>query len=259
MLKAKDIFLLGCLLLISKVVYAQKVEIDGQVFGNEDVENIHVINKSSKMFTTTNALGNFRISAKHRDTIQFTSVQYKTATVVVSYEMIQTKKMKVYLEENVNVLDEVLVGKVLTGELSSDIKNSDAERPIDFYDVGIPGYKGKPLTQSERRLQEARTVQPGMIPILPLINAISGRTKMLKERVRLETVSILANSIKDRIAQDFFSNYPLPETFREEFFLYCSEDPLFLQRCQNRSDIEIIEFLAEKYESYVANLETRKD
>ena len=246
-------------MLTSFKVDAQTVELYGQVFGNEDVENIHVINRSSKLFTTTNALGNFRISAKPRDTIQLTSVQYKTATIVVSYEMVQKKELKVYLEENINVLDEVLVGKVLTGRLDSDVENSDAERDIDFYDLGLPGYKGKPLTQSERRLAEATKAQPGVIPILPLINAISGRTKMLKERVRLESISVLSNSIKDRLSKDFFGTHPLPKSLHEEFFFYCSEDPTFMKRCQNRSDIEIFEYLTEKYHSFKANLETRKD
>ena len=39
--------------------------------------------------------------------------------------------------------------------LPFDIKNNEVERPIDFYDIGIPGYTGKPKTQSERRLHEA--------------------------------------------------------------------------------------------------------
>lgn len=58
----------------------------------------------------------------------------------------------VHLIENINVLDEVFVGKVLTGDLSIDIKNSDLKRPIDFYDVGIPRYTGIPKAQCERRV-----------------------------------------------------------------------------------------------------------
>ncbi|NND52740.1 MAG: hypothetical protein HKN54_10050 [Flavobacteriaceae bacterium] len=241
------------------VVWAQTVEIRGVVDANDDVENIHVINKSSNMFTTTNALGVFKISAKYRDTIQFTSVRYKTATILVSYQMIRDKALKVYLEENINVLDEVIVGKVLTGDLSSDIENSEAERPINFYDVGLPGYVGKPLTQSERRLQEARTVQPGMIPILPLINAISGRTKMLKKRVILERITVLTEDIKARLSKDFFNTHPLDEAYHKEFFYFCSEDQDFENRCRNKSDIEVFEYLEEKYVEYKENIGSRKD
>jgi len=239
--------------------WSQTVDIIGVVDGNGDIENIHVINKSSKMFTTTNALGAFRISAKYKDTIQFTSVRYKTATIVVSYKTIQEKRLKVYLEELINVLDEVIVGKVLTGDLDSDIENSDAERPINFYDLGLPGYTGEPLTQSERRLEEARSVQPGMIPLLPLINAISGRTKMLKKRVILERITVLTEDIKARLSKDFFNTYPINEKFRKEFFYFCSEDLNFENRCKNKSDIEVYEFLAEKYVEFTKNLKIRED
>lgn len=238
-------------------MFSQTVEINGIVEANDDVENIHVINRTSKMFTTTNALGAFKISAKYKDTLQFTSVRYKTSTIIVSYYMIQEKKLRVYLEENINVLDEVIVGKVLTGDLDSDIENSEAERPINFYDVGLPGYVGKPMTQSERRLEEARSVQPGMIPLLPLINAISGRTKMLKKRVILERITVLMEDIKARLSKDFFNTYPLEEYYHKEFFYFCSEDLNFEYRCKDRSDIEIFEFLAEKYVEYNQNLKSR--
>ena len=255
----KFLFLWLFSILFYSYSYAQTVEIKGRVIGQDDVENIHVINKTSKMFTTTNVLGAFKINAKFRDTIQFTSVQYKTKTLVVSYKNIQEKALEVYLEEQINVLDEVIVGKVLTGKIETDVKNSEAKRPIDFYDVGLPGYTGKPLTQSERRLHEATKTQPGLIPILPLINAISGRTKMLKKRVELERISILKNKIKAKLSKDFFSMYPLDPTYREEFFYFCSEDPYFELHCRNKSDIEIFEFLKEKYDEYQENLKSEKD
>jgi len=240
-------------------VWSQTAQLTGLITGNGDVENIHVINRTSNLFTTTNALGVFRITATYKDTIQFTSVRFKKVTIVVSYKNIQEKSLNIFLEENINVLDEVIVGKILTGELDSDIGNSDAKRPIDFYDIGLPGYTGKPLTQSERRLEEARSSQPGTIPILPLINAISGRTKAMKERVRLERQSALLKSIKDRLSKDFFNVNSLDSVYREEFFFFCSEDEAFEMRCSNKSDIEIYGFIEEKYTDFLINLKTRED
>ena len=255
----RRIFFLLVFLLITTLSFSQTAEITGRVIANGDVENIHVINRTSNLFTTTNSGGYFRITATYKDTLQFTSVRYMKKTVVVSYSNIQNRELTVYLEENINVLDEVIVGRVLTGKLDSDIENSEAERPIDFYDLGLPGYTGKPLTQSERRLAEARKAQPGVIPILPLINAISGRTKMLKERVVLERKLELIRSIKDRLSEDFFNTHPLEEKYHEEFFLFCAEDDQFEQRCRDKSDIEIFEFLKEKYAVYLVNLNSPRD
>ena len=255
----KRVFLLSIVWMVCDFSFAQTAEITGRVIANGDVENIHVINQTSKLFTTTNSGGFFKITATYRDTLRFTSVRYSRKEVVVTYSNIQEQEITVYLEENINVLDEVIVGRVLTGKLDSDIENSQAERPIDFYDLGLPGYTGRPLTQSERRLAEARKAQPGVIPILPLLNAISGRTKMLKERVILERKSTMMKSIKDRLSEDFFHTHPLDERYHEEFFLFCQEDESFEQRCREKSDIEIFEYLEEKYAVYLENLKSPRD
>ncbi len=240
-------------------VNAQSGEIMGIVVADGDVENIHVINRNSLTFTTTNTQGAFRISAKINDSLEFTSIRYKKKTIIVSAQSLQEKQLTVYLEEQVNELDEVIVGKVLTGKLDSDVRNSDTERPIDFYDLGIPGYTGVPLTQSERRLQEATTAQPGVIPILPILNAITGRTRMLKERVRLERNSELLQAIKENLADSFFENNPLKEAYQEEFFFFCSEDPEFEDRCRDKSDLEIYDYMVEKYKAYLINLNNAQD
>ncbi|MBT8257349.1 MAG: carboxypeptidase-like regulatory domain-containing protein [Bacteroidia bacterium] len=257
--RLRGIIIIGLLIIMSVPGYGQIAEITGRVVANGDVENIHVINRTANRFTTTNSNGYFQITVSYKDTLQFTSVRYNRKIQVVNYKNIQDQEMTVYLEENVNILDEVIVGRILTGKLDSDIENSQAERPIDFYDLGLPGYTGKPLTQSQRRLAEARKAQPGVIPILPLINAISGRTKMLKERVILERQSDLIRSIKERLSDDFFSTHPLEKKYHEEFFLYCSEDEKFEERCLGKADIQILEFLDEKYFTYLENLNSARD
>lgn len=245
--------------------WSQTVEITGNVVANGDVENIHIINASSRKFTTTTNSGTFIIPVKYGDTLKLTSVRYKAKDVLISRKVIKDKSITVYLEENINELDEVIVGKILTGDLGSDILNSDFKRDIDFYDLGLPGYTGKPLTQSERRLAEAdagKMFYVGLgagVNFHKLLNAISGRTKMLKERVRLERNTELMNSIKDRLSKDFFSEHPLDEQHIKDFFYFCSEDEDFEERCRGRSDFEIFEFLKEKYDVYIENLKSKKD
>jgi len=243
---------------------AQSVEIEGQVFGESDVEGIHVINKTSNKNTTTTTIGTFTIYAKLNDTIVFSSIQYKLIAVRVTSETIAQKKIFISLEEHVNVLDEVLVGKVLSGDLELDVKNADIEKPIDFYDVGIPGYTGKPKTQSERRLHEADAGK--MIPSIgfgfslnfyKLLNTLSGRTKMLKEHVRLEANEVLMYKIKAELSEEFFKTNPLDEGLLLEFFYFCSEDENFVTRCNGKSQIDVYLFLEEKYDEFKSNLNSK--
>lgn len=241
------------LLFLSQLTFPQSVEISGKIDSKISLENIHVINKTAQVFSITNSKGEFKISASLNDTITFSSIQHQPKIVVVDRNMVLFKAIKIVLDEQVNELDEVVVGKVLTGNLLSDIKNVKGDAPINFYDVGIPGYTGKPATQTERRLNEA-TTGAGFIPLNPILNAISGRTKILKNRVKLEEREALMQSIKGRLSKDFFVSNPLNEELKMDFFYFCADDENFIKYCQNETDFKILIFLRHKYKQYMANL-----
>lgn len=246
---------LGCIGLSS----AQSVLINGKVIIEDDeIEGIHIINITASKFTITKDNGEFAIPARVSDTIIFSAIKYKPKEVVVTPIMIQSKQMTVYLTELVNELDEVIVGKVLTGDLMLDVENSDAKRDINFYDVGIPGYTGKPYTQSERRLHEA-TTGAGIVPLNPIINAITGRTKMLKNQIRLERLGECLNIIKSDLSETLFKDHHLEEELRPEFFYYCLEDEGFSNICQMKNDLRTLEFLKAKLQDYKENLKNKKE
>ncbi|CDF80507.1 conserved hypothetical protein containing N-terminal carboxypeptidase-like, regulatory domain, partial [Formosa agariphila KMM 3901] len=244
-----------CLLINTPALIAQTIPIHGKVIGADDLENIHVINKTSKIFTITNSSGEFDIHVKLNDTLVFSSIQYSNLEVIIDDLVVLNKELEVNLEEYVNALDEVVVGKILTGNLMLDVGNSTAEPEINFYDVGIPGYKGKTKTQAERRLHEA-TTGGGIVALNPLLNAISGRTKMLKRHIALERNDELIHKIRQRLAQDFLSEHPIDESKQMDFWYFCSDDTDFMNRCKDKSDIEILAFLNEKYVQYLANIKS---
>src|SRR5690554_5869796 len=233
------------------LIYSQTVEITGIVTTALDAENIHVINKTAQVFTTTNAFGSFRISAKLNDTLQFSSIQHKLKEVVVDATILIEKQLDVHLEEFTYALDEVVVGRMLTGDLFKDVQNVEG-KPVTAMQLGIPSYQGPLKTQSERKLNEATS--GGLI--FPLINAISGRTKELKNHIKLERKDNLLYDVRKRTETILFSMETLSETSRNDFFYFCSEDIYFVNRCKNKSDLEILEFLSEKLVQYKSNLDT---
>src|SRR5690606_29068251 len=225
------------------LVYSQTVEITGRVTTALDAENIHVINKTAQVFTTTNAFGSFKISAKLNDTLQFTSIQHKIKEVVVNATIILEKALEVHLEELTYALDEVVVGRMLSGDLMQDIADVKGS-PVTAKQLGIPSYQGKLKTQSERKLNEA-TTGGGFIPLFPIINAITGRTKQLKNQIKLERKDNLLEDVRKRLEPILFVNDTLSENLRTDFFYFCSEDPQFVSHCKAKSDLEILEFLKE--------------
>lgn len=241
------------------ITQAQSVEIKGKVLvDDDDIEGIHIINITASKFTITKENGDFTIPAKLNDTIIFSAIKYKPKKIMVNADMIKSKILNVYLTELVNQLDEVIVGKVLTGDLMLDVENSDAKRDINFYDLGISGYTGKPFTLSENRLREA-TTGGGIVPLNPLLNYLSGRTKQLKNQVKIERLNECMDGIKSNLSDVFFDYNELGESYRSEFFYFCQEDEEFSTICRVKNDIRTLEFLKSKLDSYRLNLQTEKD
>ena len=231
---------------------SQTVEITGKVITSSDAENIHIINKTAQVYTTTNAFGGFKIPAKLNDTLQFTSIQYQLKVVVIDASIIIEKNLEVHLEELTYALEEVVVGRMLSGDLMQDIGDVEGS-PVTAKQLGIPSYQGKLKTQNERKLNEA-TTGGGFIPLFPIINAISGRTKQLKNQIKLERKDNLLEDVRKRLEPILFVNDTLSENLRTDFFYFCSEDPQFVSRCKAKSDLEILEFLKERLIQYKDNL-----
>src|SRR5690606_33434947 len=124
--------------------------------------------------------------------------------------------------------------------------------------AGIPSYQGKPKTQSERRLNEA-TTGGGIVPLNPILNAISGRTKQLKLHIKLEEKETLMYAIKARLSENLFSINSLQEDYIMEYFYFVSEQPDFLEKCKSKSDIEILDYLGEKLILFKSNLKSKTD
>ncbi|MDA9335503.1 carboxypeptidase-like regulatory domain-containing protein [Flavobacteriaceae bacterium] len=251
-----SLFLLNLITLLN--LQAQQIELSGQIIANGQVEGIHVINKTAYRYATTDQNGFFIIEAKPSDSLYFSSIQYIPKTIVLSAQNISTKSITVTLSESINALDEVLIGTLLTGDLNSDIGNSDAKRPIDFYDLGIPGYTGPRMNLTERRLYDADhgVLYTGLgLNVNKLLNRITGRTKMLKEHVKLDKDKQTIRRIKEIIAPLFFINHELEKEKRMEFYFFCADAPDFQERCRGKSDVEILEFLDAQLEAFkTANL-----
>lgn len=248
-----------------------RIEVKGFLYANaNEVESVAIYNTSSSKGTITNEKGEFVLEVAENDVIEISALQFEMQKVTITKEVIESKSLKIYLVEQVNELNEVTVGNRLTGDLLKDINNIEGKPPINFYDVGIPGYTGKIATQSERVMNEATTGPGGQklkwyspltgtIPLNPIINGISGRTKMLKERVNLEEREALIQSIKGRLAKDFFMSYPLKNHLKMEFLYFCADDESFIETCKNQTDFEVYNFLILKYTQFLQNKNGNKD
>ncbi|SDR94246.1 hypothetical protein SAMN04515667_1045 [Formosa sp. Hel1_31_208] len=260
MIKIKDILNSIIISFCCILSCAQTVDLKGQIKASAEIDNIHVLNLSAQKFTTTNERGEFVLPVRLNDTILVSSVQYIPQNIIVSETMLSSKFVSIALDDRVNELDEVIVGKVLTGNLLLDIENSDAKRDINFYDVGIPGYTGKQKTIKEKKLYEADAGKSVIIAPLfigvnihKILNKISGRTKKLKKIVRLEEQVTCMNKVKGEFSEMLFAEYEIEEHLKIAFFYYVAEDPSFLALCNNYNSFKTYEFLLQKLYLYSDN------
>ncbi|NRD23168.1 hypothetical protein HNV10_07945 [Winogradskyella litoriviva] len=258
MKKIRFLFVLS-LLFSLHFTNAQRKNINGQLIAQDEVDGLHIQNKSAAKYAISNEDGSFVIPVKVSDTLIVSGIKYQKKTLVITALIYESGQFNIPLIENVSELNEVVIGEILTGSLESDVENSDAETEINFYDLGIPGYKGKPLTQNERKLHDADAGPMGYIGfgggvnLHKLLNRISGRTKKLKAIVELDKRDACIKRLRDDYESILFEKDTLTSNLRAEYFLYCQEDEEFLNLCNANNQLRLLEFLQAKLIAYQEN------
>ena len=195
------------LILASSSIHSQTIE--GRVLNvEEDVANVHLLNLTTNKVTITSADGYFTISAKLNDTIRFSAVQFTRKELVVNQAMLDGF-IVVKLSTSLTELEEVVVWPyMLSGDLLKDMDAIEIEAIITASTLDLPNANVKERIQSERLLYTARTWDFKVISIKldPLINAISGRTKMLKKRVARDLKESKYNELYDNLDKSFLVN-----------------------------------------------------
>lgn len=247
-MKKISVFTFFMIVCCFNLAHSQIIEINGKVFGMSDLNNINVLNLSSKKNAITNEEGKFNIKVKENDTLMISSIQYRKVTVVIDSKTLLKKEINIELNEAIYELKEIVIGKSLTGILSIDAKNIKVKDNINFSDVGIPGYVGMPKTQNERRLYTATT---GLDKYL---NLISGRTKEIKSYIMIDKKKKILDHLKIKYLQAFSDENKIEADLRIGFLNFCGEDVNFLKRCQDDNINEIFDFFNEKLVQYNSNV-----
>ncbi|NER12439.1 hypothetical protein GWK08_03225 [Leptobacterium flavescens] len=231
----------------------QKVLIDGKILNTSpDLEGIHVLNITALTGTITKKDGSFQIFGKLGDTLVISSVQYETHRIPLNEEIIRKKSLEVLLYAKVNKLDEVVVKPHnLSGNLSRDLGNVETEgKVVRPSRLGLPNIYVKPKTQTERRLYEAKS-GGGILPLNPIINAISGRTKRLKQQLAIERKEKELTKTKEEFNPTIYSEYlKIPEDRLDDFIYFCAVDDTFVILQQRDDSILMLEYLRKKSEEY---------
>lgn len=252
----KNLLCLLCLL-ISTSLGAQQLfskKLEGRVYSRDgDVAATNVQNVTANRGTITDIKGFFTITANVNDTLVFSAVQFQKKVIVITKEILQQDFLNVTLVDALTELDEVVVTPYnLTGDITNDIDLISIGQVVTSSTLGLPNAYVKPISKAERELFAA-TANPFM-SFDPLINAITGRTKMLKQRVARNKLYSRTEQVKAFYADSLFRiDLKIPEDKIDDLLYFCEVDAAFQVTVDTHDHLKIWEYIRKKSVVYREN------
>lgn len=225
-------FLLMTFLLTQFAVAQSDAEkwIKGQVSSNGvPLEGINITNASTKIMVFSDSYGSFSISVKEGDILNFSAVNYEDLRKYINNQAFKMGTIIVDLTPKSIELDEVIIN----------------EHPeISAKKMGIIPSNQVRLTPAERKLYTAGDFKPihllglfgGMLAVDPILNAISGRTQMLKKEVNVEKQEFLMLKLEELFEDKYYiETLKIPEVYIKGFQYYCIQDPDFARSLNEKN------------------------
>lgn len=210
---------------------------------NTPVQNVMIENLSNKKMAVTNLNGEFELLAKLGDSLQFTHVALKDITFLIEKTHLDQKPFTFDIHKNMIIeLDEV--------ELKHYSK-------ITAESVGLTTKKMEKLTMNEKRLIVADDFKPkhllgifgGSLPIDPIINKISGRTKRIKKHIELDRKMENIQFLKTHYS-DYMIELGLTEEDIGGFLFYLVDQESFQELITQNHEGRLKFFISEWWYKY---------
>ncbi|MGB3606395.1 MAG: hypothetical protein WA775_14090 [Psychroserpens sp.] len=259
--------LLVCLVLSSVTAMSQRfqrVKVDGKIIveGN-DVEGITIFNTSSNKGVITDVNGEFILDVAVNDFIEIRALQYENFDFQVSQVIVDSKRMRVFLIEEVNKLAEILVlTEGLTGELGTDITTVKTFNPkLDALYFGIQKIDAYEFTD-DLRTEVDNTVMHSqaqtMVNGLNIVNVVDQLLIPLfrsevKDKKSAGIPDVPVSSIKYYFGSEFIiDNFNIPQHRVEEFIRFVEDDETFDYGLLNYGkELEFLELLNTKSKAFL--------
>ena len=217
----------------------------------KNLSDVNVTNLRSET-TTVSVNGDYSMFVKVGDTIQFSSIQIETKKVIIQESDLAKSLFVSSLNPKVIALDEVEI---------KEYKN------INAVSLGILDKPAKKYTPAERKLRAAEELHwysPLLIPlggmsVDGLINAISGRTAMLKKELEVEKKEMLLKKIEYQFDPEYFTNnLKIPQEYVKGFWYYAIEEPRLVNEINSKNK-SMAKFIFAELATKYLELLTKKD
>jgi len=231
------------------------------VEGN-DIEGITIYNTSSNIGAVTDKNGEFTIAAALNDLLEIRALEYQNIDVRINKAIIKSKEISIFLIEEMNILDEVVVQtKLLSGNLITDVNNLETFSPkLDAIYFGIKSADAYELSDDNRsqiKNLEMNTQGQTMINGLNVVNVVDQLLIPLfrsevKDKKAAGVPEVPVKSIKYYLGSTFLvENFDIPEHRVEEFIRYVEDDTFDFDLLNYGHEIEFLDLLSKKSKAFL--------
>lgn len=242
-----------------------RIRVHGKlVVEHDDISGVTVYNVSSGKGTITDDKGEFDIAVALNDDIQISAIQFERLNFKVNAAIIASRTMKVFLLEEMNKLDAVIVNtRNLSGNLKADIQS---RKPFSLQQDALyfgaktldvnklePDYKTEVVnrTMSEQRnrfyngLNLVNVVDQLLLPVF--------RSEARRKK-KADMPKVPAKAIKYYFASEFLTtNFNIPEDRVQDFIAFVESEDFDFTLLNYGRELEFLELLHEKSVVYLKN------
>ena len=257
------IFLFG--FLVSLQVISQdfkRVEVNGKIIvESNEVSGITIFNKTSNSFAISDENGEFVLTVGLNDFIEVSALQFQNINFQVNEAIVESKAMKIFLIEEINKLDEVIVNaKGLSGYLEKDIRSTKKFNPkldvLYFAIANSDEFDFEEDNKTEVSNMTMNTQRQRMINGLNIVNVVDQLLlPLFRSKVKNKKDSgipeVPVESIKYYFGSEFLTdNFNIPEHRVEEFIRYVEGENFDFSLLNYGNEMEFLELLHDKSYSF---------
>ena len=207
---------------------------------HETTDAIRVVNVTSGEEVYTGRKGSYQIKAKLNDVLSFSHIEFIEQNITISDPILKRNRLDIFLSSNMTVLKELYIDK-------RDTLNASL------------GFGKMDMTPAEKSLYASNQFSPGEgvtgVKMDGLLNRLSGRNKMLKNWLKLETNETNVKKFKQVFPEEYLQDELKikPEDFNLFIYTIVEQDGFDIHMVQK--SITYIQFLEEHARNFRKSME----
>lgn len=241
----------------------RRENINGKIIvEGSDLEGVTIYNSSSSKGSVTDKNGEFTIAVALNDLLEIRAIEYQNINVRVNKAILKSKKMSVYLIEEMTVLEEVVVTTDgLTGNIEIDANRVETFTPkldVLYFEIKTPeAYELSDDGESQIRNIDANAQGKTLENGLDVVNVVDQLLIPLfrsevKDKKAAGVPEVPATSIKYYFGSSFLvDNFDIPEHRVEEFIRYVEDDSFDYDLLNYGNEIELLDLLDKKSKTFL--------